>query len=62
MDPKRIDIGTGSINLWSKNEERKVKVSTLSNKYWAVSLSFNHDKFDAKKVARSLRQTIESCQ
>jgi len=61
LDPKRIDGSSGMINIWTINDERRVKVSSLNKKYWALSLSYNSDKYPEKKVISSLSTVIRNC-
>jgi hypothetical protein len=61
LDPKRIDGDSGMINIWTVNEERKVKVSSLPKKYWALSLSYNSDKYPEKTVIHNLEMIITGC-
>jgi hypothetical protein len=61
LDPKRIDGGSGMISIWTVNEERRVKVSSLPKKYWALSLSYNSDKYPEKTVISNLETVITKC-
>ncbi len=61
LDPKRIDSSPGMISIWTKNDERRVNVSSLNKKYWALSLSYNSDKYPEKKVISYLNTVITKC-
>lgn len=62
LDLKNINAGGGSITIWTVNEERRVTVSTLPKKFWAIDLSYNSNKYtDQKKIIESLKTIISSC-
>jgi hypothetical protein len=61
LDPKRIDSSSGIINIWTVNDERRIKVSSLNTKYWALSLSYNSGLYPEKKVISNLETVITKC-
>ncbi|WP_306532452.1 hypothetical protein [Geobacter sp.] len=61
LNPDDINDGGGMITIGTVNGDRKVKVSTLPNLYWALSLSYDQSKYPAEKVMSSLRTVISNC-
>jgi len=62
LDLKNINGGRGSVTIGTVNDERKISISTLNDKYWSLNLSYNSDKFtDEKKIIASLKKIIASC-
>jgi len=61
LDRNRVEGGTGMINIWTTNQERRVTVSSLKNKYWAMTLSYDKSKYSDNKIIASLKKVIAGC-
>lgn len=62
LDVNKITSG-GSITIGTIGDERRVSVSTMPNRYWAIDLPYDSKKNkDPKKIIESLKTVISSCQ
>jgi hypothetical protein len=61
LNHNRIEGGKGMINIWTINEERRVTVSSLGKKYWAMTLNYDGTKYSDDKIISSLKKVISKC-
>ncbi len=61
LNSERVEGGNGSINIWTVNEERKVNVSSLKNKYWMLTLNYDPDRYSDNKIMVSLKKVLGKC-
>jgi hypothetical protein len=61
FDRNRVEGGAGMINIWTANEERRVTVSSLKKKYWAMNLDYDKGKYSDAKIISSLKEVIARC-
>lgn len=60
LDPNRIETSMGSINIWTKNEERRVVVSALPQKQWAISLLYDKDTYSESQIISSFKTILSN--